>query len=145
VIGKAYKYYGEGKIDAKKEETVQATNVADKEAKMIYRKDQRLSLKPDDAVDEAENIILAEIENKIRLDEQFNERSIADAEWDNDQTFFLRAMNDFSDNLLSNSEWYQAEASRILHSLQKRNKKTRVWLTGKLEALAKEFPEYDDN
>ena len=112
---------------------------------MIYRKDQRLSLKPDDAVDDAENIILAEIENKIRLDEQYNERSIADAEWDNDQTFFLRAMNDFSDNLLSNSEWYQAEASRILHSLQKRNKKTRVWLTGKLEALAKEFPEYDDN
>ena len=112
---------------------------------MIYRKDQRLSLKPDDAVDEAENIILAEIENKIRLDEQFNERSIADADWDNDQTFFLRAMNNFSDNLLSNSESYQAEASRILHGLQKRNKKTRVWLTGKLEALAKEFPEYDDN
>lgn len=109
---------------------------------MIYRKGQRLPLNPSLAVDEEDNLLLAEIENQIRVDEEFNQRSIADAAWDNDSTFFDRAMDHFSDNGLDISELYKEEASKILNGLQKRNRKTRLWLTCRLDTLAEQFPEY---
>ena len=114
---------------------------------MIPETWQKVSLNPADAIDSdpSPEEQIADFEDSVRLDEKCRLRVESDKNWDNDQTFFLRAKKHFSDNLLSNSELYQAEASRILHGLRKRNKKTRVWLTGKLEALAKEFPEYDDN